>query len=224
MKTMQFENVHFEDIVLEKGDSEYYGKAKHVRISVPPALCDRALFDKNGLIMIDRSVMAQIPLVNPVKFQMWNELEIRRTNEYNLQLEQMAFDNFCDDSRFSLPADKEQKLYGAILQEYLTKLDQPFVCVYKDCPVGFIQTIIENNNPYIYLGVADYKYRLMGCGPSLYQYVVNYFQKENYRFVGGRISAKNVAVMNIYASLGAVFSAPLDVYAKKCEEAEYGEN
>ena len=47
------------------------------------------------------------------------------------------------------------------------------------------------------------------------QAILEKYAKENgKRHLTGRISSRNMAVMNIYSGLGAVFSDPRDIYVK----------
>ena len=49
---------------------------------------------------------------------------------------------------------------------------------------------------------------------GLYARAIQVARERGYRSLEGRISSLNTAVMNVYASFGAVFSDPEDVFLK----------
>ena len=58
----------------------------------------------------------------------------------------------------------------------------------------------------------------MGAGMALYVKACLLAKERGYKKLEGRISSQNTSVMNIYASLGAIFSEPLDIYLKEVKE------
>jgi len=75
---------------------------------------------------------------------------------------------------------------------------------------------VENQNQaFIRLAAVDEKYRVAGVAASLYAGAVEKCREQGIKKIWGRISSRNMSVMNLYASLGAVFSQPLDVYVRR---------
>ena len=66
-----------------------------------------------------------------------------------------------------------------------------------------------------HLVAVEEKYRLSGAAMGLYAKGVEVARERGYKKLIGRISSQNVAVMNIYAMLGAQFSEPQDIFLKE---------
>ena len=74
---------------------------------------------------------------------------------------------------------------------------------------------LPDNHSFIHLAAVKQKYRLTGAALSLYANAAEECKKQKKFFLDGRISSTNTAVMNLYASLGAVFFDPMDIFLKE---------
>jgi GNAT superfamily N-acetyltransferase len=72
-----------------------------------------------------------------------------------------------------------------------------------------------DGNLTIHLAATDKKYRATGVGVSLYANAAIVGKQHGYGWLHGRIHTLNIPVINLYASLGATFSNPLDVFLKE---------
>lgn len=103
-----------------------------------------------------------------------------------------------------------------MLEEYFNYIETMLVCLYKDNVIGFLALKeIDNYGLSIYLAAVQEKYRLTGGALSLYSKALQLAHLRNYKYVEGRISTQNYAVINIYTSLGAKFFNPLDIFIKE---------
>ena len=96
-----------------------------------------------------------------------------------------------------------------------TRNDTYYVCRFQKEIIGFIEIVKSaEDSAVIRLAAVDPKYRLSGGALSLYAGIANLFKENGFRRIEGRISCKNMPVLNLYASLGANFSSPLDIYIR----------
>lgn len=73
----------------------------------------------------------------------------------------------------------------------------------------------EGDRRFVHLAAVLERYRASGAALSLYAAAARDCKSQGVRFLEGRISTANPAVMNLYAFLGAKFSQPVDVYLKE---------
>ena len=102
-----------------------------------------------------------------------------------------------------------------IFENYFAEMKNCYVCRVKDDIAGFIQLVCEDTEATIRLAAVDERYRLSGAALSLYAGAVDLLRQKSFRKLVGRISTKNMPVVNLYATLGASFSKPQDVYIRK---------
>ena len=167
---------------------------------------------QKGYAFADRTIKASIPLKASKDFQKLCRIKIEES-KLNERICEIAKKSFTEDIRFfdSLPP----KMNETLLEDYLSKMQACYVCRLKGEIIGFIEVVeTDKISAIIRLAAVDEKYRLSGGALSLYAGAANLFQEKNFRKLEGRISCKNLSVLNLYASLGATFSAPLDVYIR----------
>lgn len=168
---------------------------------------------QKGYAFADRTIKASIPLKASKDFVKLCRIKIEESN-LNERICEIAKKSFTEDVRFfdSLPP----KMNETLLEDYLSKMQACYVCRLKGEIIGFIEVVEmpDKISAVIRLAAVDEKYRLSGGALSLYAGAANLFQGKNFRKLEGRISCKNLSVLNLYASLGATFSASLDVYIR----------
>ncbi len=215
MKAEYFENMDYETIELDEMTQIFENKKTYSRLSVPSANENIDFFYKKGYVLVDRTLEVKVPLTrNKTDFEKMVRLDIERTVGCREEIAKIAMESFKEDNRFQILNQKD--LYGKILDQWLKKMKEAFVCIYKGEIVGFAEITEEDTDtPFIHLAATDEKYRLTGAGMSLYAYCADYYKKEGKRALTGRISSRNVAVMNLYTSLGGQFSKPWDIFAKR---------
>ncbi len=168
----------------------------------------------SGYIFIDRTVKATIPLKATTNFRKLCRLELQEST-LNERIHEISEKSFLHDARFisSVPPKFDEEL----LDDYLSKMKNCYVCFVKNEIAGFIEVVVAPSSSLegvIRLAAVDEKYRLSGAAVSLYAGVANLYLQKNFRRLEGRISCRNMPAMNLYASLGATFSFPLDIYIR----------
>lgn len=214
MNVEYFDEMDYEIIDLDEMTQKFESRKRYSRLSVPAGSENITFFQKEGYMLVDRTLEVKIPLIrNDIDFEKKIRLNIEKIANYEEEVARIAKESFKEDNRFQILGQKE--LYEKILNQWLKKMRAPFICMYKDKIVGFMEITEEDTDmPFIHLAATDEKYRLTGAGMSLYAYCANYYKKEGKRAILGRISSKNVAVMNLYASLGGQFSKPCDIFMR----------
>ena len=180
------------------------------RIDLAVFLCD------NGYAFADRTLQTTIPLKTDSDFQKFCRIPLEKINQPSSRIDDIACNSFLADSRFFLtfPPNKEDQII--LIRDYVNQMKPFYICKYKDEIIGFIELIeTDEKTAEIRFAAVDEKYRRTGAAMSLYAGSANLYRQKGYKKLIGRISSKNVAVMNVYASLGATFSNSKDIYMKR---------
>lgn len=166
---------------------------------------------QKNFVFIERTLQATIPLKASADFKKFCRLSLE-TSELNERIREIAKKSFSQDVRFfiSVPPVMSENL----LENFLSELKSCYVCRVKNEIAGFIE-VVESEEKFegvIRLAAVDEKFRLSGAALSLYAGAADLWREKNFRKLTGRISAKNLPVVNLYATLGATFSRPYDIY------------
>lgn len=220
MNTRYYEicNVTEVNAVSEKYVPENMQRAgSHTRVSVLAG--QGAYLADHGFRMIDRSIEVKVPLQKgQTDFEKKLRMEIRKGACPKEKLFTLAQRNFREDSRFYLTNGSDRETIAQrIMKIWVDEIEEPFICIYKDTVIGFADVrFLEEyeGNPFVYLAAVDEKYRLTGAAISLYAFICAYYKRKDCRYLYGRISSRNTAVMNLYVSLGGQFMNPWDVYVR----------
>lgn len=158
---------------------------------------------QKNFVFIDRTIQASISLKND--FKKFCRLPIEKS-ELNTQIFEIAKKSFTNDARFfdSVPPVMNVDL----LEKFLSEMKFCYVCRVKNEIAGFIE-IVDGE---IRLAAVDENFRLSGAALSLYAGAADLFREQGSKKLVGRISTKNMPVVNLYATLGANFSYPQDIY------------
>ena len=166
---------------------------------------------QKNFVFIDRTIQATIPLKSSSDFKKFCRLPLE-TSELNERISEIAKKSFTQDVRFfdSVPPTFDEK----ILENYLSEMKSCYICRVKNEIAGFIEVVDsdEKSECIIRLAAVDEKFRLSGAALSLYAGAADLWKEKNFRKITGRISTKNFPVVNLYATLGANFSRPYDIY------------
>lgn len=215
-----YEGLQYTDINAVQNSEDIEGvqlTSVYVRISVLSG-SGRALEEK-GCRMMDRTLEVKIPLQKTgIDYEKKIRMSIEKKNWDRKELFSLAERNFKDDSRFYITGKAQRKeIANEILKIWIEEIKEPFVCIYQDKLIGFadVRYLDEyKENPFVYLAAVDEKYRLTGAAVSLYASICAYYKACGKQYLYGRISSKNTAVMNLYASLGGQFLNPWDIFIK----------
>ena len=187
---------------------------KNSRCFIDSSRTDLADFlRQKNFVFVDRTVLATVPLKSSADFKKFCRLPLE-TSELNERICEIAKKSFTQDVRFfiSVPPVMNENL----LENYLSKMKTCHVCRVKNEIAGFIE-VVETEEKFIgeiRLAAVDEKFRLSGAALSLYAGAADLWREKNFRKLIGRISTKNMPVVNLYATLGATFSRPFDVYIR----------
>lgn len=170
------------------------------------------LREKN-FVFIERTIQATIPLKNSADFKKFCRLPLE-TSELNERIREIAKKSFSQDVRFfdSVPPVMNENL----LEDFLSEMKTCYICRVKNEIAGFIEVVEseEKSECIIRLAAVDENFRLSGAALSLYARAADLWREKSFRKITGRISTKNIPVVNLYATLGANFSRPQDVYIR----------
>ena len=214
----KFENIDFDWTELKEISEFSNGNTTYARVSLPADSSNANWFSKKGYSFIDRTIEVKIPLKRAkIEFEKMVRMPIEISSDYLQEIEELALNSFQSDSRFNVSFDESKsKIYSELISCWANEVDTYFVCIYKNKLIGFLGIKEDDEGvPFIYFAATDEKYRLTGVALSLYSYVANYYKEKGASVIYGRISSQNVAVMNIYAALGAQFYNPWDVFIKE---------
>lgn len=181
----------------------------------------KEMYDK-GFYMVDRTILATVPLKkNKVNFDQNIRMEIEyfedlHKSPWKERVKEIAQSSFDYDSRFQSSSENSKEDAIQIIHQWVENINGVFLCMYEQIPVGFLETKeLERGCVEINLAAVEEKYRISGAAVSMYNKAASVYKEKGYKSLVGRISSKNTAVMNLYISLGAMFSCPQDVYFER---------
>ena len=169
-----------------------------------------------GYVFVDRTIKATIPLKDTTNFQKLCRLEIEESTS-NERIHEIAEKSFVNDARFfsTFPPKFDEKLFD----DYFSEMESCYICRVKNEIAGFMEIVVDSSNKsgegaVVRLAAVDERYRLSGAAVSLYAGAADLWRQKNFRRLEGRVSCRNMPVVNLYASFGATFSCPLDIYIR----------
>lgn len=172
---------------------------------------------RNGFFFADRTMKTTISLskiaVDPDRFI---RLPIIETADFKADVLRIAVASFAYDRRFHVLPDCSTDVSGVVLKQWVEDLDKVFVALFKERPVGFLalkETALDT--VFVHLAAVEEKYRMTGAAMALYANACKIAKERGYKKLEGRVSTQNAAVMNVYATFGATFSDPQDIFIKE---------
>lgn len=220
MRVMRYSMLDYVSVELAMGDAIPEIEEKHVRFSIPTERGFQKELVQAGHVLVDRTIEVKVPLKkNKMDFSKFCRMPILLEPSRKEEIYELALHNFKNDRRFNVMLEpQDEKVYEGILHQWVDEQEDVFACNYKEKVIGFADVrLLEtySNVPFIYLAAVDEKYRASGAAMSLYAFVFQYMKEKGHNYVYGRISSQNMAVMNLYASFGATFANPYDVYIRR---------
>ena len=211
----RYNNIDYLYVTADTPD-EIKDNVPNVRADLPSELSFESVMSEKGFYFGDRTVGVSINLSRcNIDTDKLIRFEIIDGTQYKERICEIAVKAFESDRRFHIKPDKDDVLAEVILREWIDKLNHVYVCRYKDEILGFIDIEdIDDKTSDIHLAAIDKTTKLPGVAMSLYAFAVKYAKENGKKHLTGRISSRNMAVMNIYSGLGAVFSDPRDIYVK----------
>jgi len=167
---------------------------------------------QKGWHFADRTLKVSIPLAKvTADLKKFQRLPIVETEAYKDEIFRIAHESFTRDRRFHVAPKCNQDISAVVLHQWVDALGPTFVSLYHDMPVGFLN--LKGNE--VHLAAVEAKYRMTGAAMGLYAHAIEISRERGFKTLEGRISSINMPVMNLYASFGAQFSEPEDVFLRE---------
>ena len=167
---------------------------------------------QKGWYFADRTLKVTIQLAKvTADLKRLQRLPIVETPDYTEDIFRIAHESFTRDRRFHVAPKCDQAISTVVLRRWVDELDPTLVCLYHEKPIGFLN--LRGN--FVHLAAVEAKYRVTGAAMGLYARAIELAGERGFKTLDGRISSLNTPVMNLYASFGAVFSDPEDVFLRK---------
>ena len=213
----EYNHIKLADFEANTIDNFANAEADVIRVKLLASSENEFIMQKQGFLFADRTIKVSIS-VNKCSLDLdkFIRLPIEETKNYKEDIFKIAVDSFLYDRRFHILPQCNREVAAAVLQEWINGLDDVLVCKYKDKVIGFLALKeTEHDSLFVHLAAVDAKYRLMGAAMALYAQAIKTAKERGYKKLEGRISSQNMAVMNIYATLGASFSEAQDIFLKE---------
>ena len=167
---------------------------------------------KGGWYFADRTLKVSIQISKvSVDLKRFQRLPIVETDDFKDDIFRIAHESFTYDRRFHVAPECDQAVSAVVLRRWVDDLGASLVCLYHEKPIGFLN-LREN---FVHLAAVEAKYRVTGAAMGLYARAIELVGERGFKTLDGRISSLNTPVMNLYASFGAAFSDPEDVFLRK---------
>lgn len=180
----------------------------HYTVKIDP-LADRELLHKNGFYYCDTLIT---PYCKKESFNPFIDTNVgfKKIKSFG-DLKSLEFSRFIHGrfhKDFNVSVDKADRRYTLWL-ESLTENNCVYLIQYGSVNVGFIAV----NGSHLLLHAISEEYKGKGLAKYLWTPLCNKLLEENSE-ITSQISASNLPVLNLYASLGFKFRNVVDVYHK----------
>ncbi len=194
-----------------------FSGATHARIILDSRSTSIVAMQQQGFLFADRTLKTSISLARcTAPLDKLIRLPITETDGYRQDILRIACASFVDDRRFHITPHCDPTVAEIVLKEWVQKLEDVLVCSFHDRPVGFLALKeTAQDSLFIHLAAVEERYRMAGAALTLYAEACRLARERGYKKLEGRISSRNTAVMNIYATFGSSFSEPRDIFLKE---------
>jgi hypothetical protein len=188
--------------------------ASLVRVTLPADTAIENTMRERGFVLVDRTLEVTIELnYTATDFSKLCRMAIIESDAFSDDILRIARLSFIDDRRFYITLHPDMQVADQALKDFVSNIDKSLVCFYKEKPIGFLALkAISPQSQFVYLAAVESEYRATGAALSLYAKAALLSKDEGFSQLKGRISSKNIAVINLYSYLGATFSTPLDTF------------
>ena len=212
MTFLRYGDIFLADEVAATPSDWNFGEATHARIILPSCADTEVEMQRRGFVFADRTLKVSIPLARvTMDLKRFQRIPIVETSEYHEDIFRIAHESLTQDRRFHVAPKCNQDVSAIVLRQWVDELGPTLVCLYHDKPIGFLN-LREN---VVHLAAVEAKYRVTGAAMGLYARAIEHARDRGFKTLDGRISSLNTPVMNLYASFGAMFSDPEDVFLRK---------
>lgn len=217
VRVEQYEGLTLCNIETDELIEDFENKVTHIRIKTPAKENFQIYYGEKGFFHADRMLKATINL-RKVSSDLERKIRLNviKTDNYKNEILQIALKSFPIDRRFNVDKYCNSQTASKIIGAWVEEIKEAYVCIFRDKVVGF--AVLEEMAEGIYeirLAAVDENYRMSGAAVSLYTAIVQECVKREGKKLFGWISSVNMAVMNLYISLGATFSEPSDIFLRE---------
>ena len=192
------------------------GDATHIRVSVPAGYNSHCELLQRGFHFVDRTLDVSINLLRSKQdYSALVRTEPILTGQRRSEVCRIAQQSFPTDRRFHLSVAPNQQLAGIVIARWVDWLDDWYLIEHNGEATGFLALTGDAQQKFVHLAAVLEKFRASGAAMSLYAAAARDCKAGGARFLNGRVSSSNTAVMNLYAFLGGSFSNPMNVYLKE---------
>lgn len=191
-------------------------EATHVRVVLPADPEKVVAMTGRGYLFGDRTVLCSISTRRlPEDLGRGVRAEVDFEPIDRKAMLDLSLRSFHGDRRFYVTPSCDQMVAARVLEEWIAGLDEALVCRVKGAYAGFLAPMEEDGCLCVNLAATDERFRLAGAAMALYTSAMRLAHDRGYAKLTGRISTRNMPVLNLYAHLGAKFSDPRDVFLKE---------
>ena len=229
MTFLQYGDIFLADGIGAVPSDWNFGEATHARIILPSCADTEVEMQRQGFVFADRTLKVSIPLAKvTMDLKRFQRMPIVETTDYKEDIFRIAHESFTRDRRFHVAPKCDQAVSAVVLRQWVNELGASLVCLYNEKPIGFLNLRIPREveinhgihgshgivNPFVHLAAVEAKYRVTGAAMGLYAKAIEVARERGFKTLEGRISSLNASVMNVYATFGAQFSEPQDIFLK----------
>lgn len=192
-------------------------RGSYIRVCLPVSIENQKKMLHKGFRFADRTIGVSINLRRThLDYQSMIRIQPQIIQDKQAEILQIAKESFLTDRRFQLSWEYNNQIAKRVITGWIEELEEYYVCFYKEQVIGFLALKdLPNGHSFVYLAAVKQEYRLTGAALSLYANAVKDCKEQKKLFLEGRISSANTLIMNLYASLGAVFLNPMDIFLKE---------
>ena len=188
---------------------------KYEKIVEPASAANEVARQRDGWLWVDRTIGVSVP-VDKVTLDLKKlmRFEMVETDGCRDEILRIAKTRFTYDRRFNLTPECDEAECEGVLRGWVSEMGPSIVAKWHDKVAGFINLKERSSDE---LEVWLCAIEVNGAALGLYAKAIEVARSHGYKKLVGRISSQNMAVMNVYASLGAQFALPEDVFLKEAE-------
>jgi len=173
-----------------------------------------------GFFFADRTLLTVVPLAKLDERQSRLCRFPVEAEEYTQEVMELAKIAFTADRRFHLTRRADMEKAAPLIEAWIDRVRMGgrtlMACRYKGALAGFMFLAPwDDGGSFAELAAVRPEYQSAGVAFSLYYKTCIYCREKDDSRLFGRISSANTAVLNLYATLGASFSVPYDVYIRE---------
>ena len=173
---------------------------------------------REGFFWADRTIDVTIRLDKVVQdLKHLQRFPTAETADYKEDIFRVAQESFVQDRRFHVAPDCDPRVSAVVLRRWVDELGSSLVTVVNGRLVGFLnlRENLSDGSCEVRLAAVDARYRMSCAAMGLYARAIELARERGFKKLIGRISSLNASVMSLYASFGAQFSNPHDVFLRE---------